>query len=52
MNDEVADYCGFNSNWDMLCSHWNTEQLMDLLQEYVCDDSNGWINEIIEELAL
>ena len=51
MSDEIAEYCGFNSNWDMLTSHWNNEQLMDLLQEYVCDDSSGWIHEIIEELA-
>ena len=51
MSDEVAEWCGYNSTWDMLTYHLDKEELINLLQEFVYEDKQGWIAEIIEDLA-
>ena len=51
MSDEVAEWCGYGSTWDMLTYHLDKEELMNLLQEFVYEDKQGWIAEIIEDLA-
>tara|TARA_Y100000361_G_C10931090_1_gene223937 strand:+ start:66 stop:320 length:255 start_codon:yes stop_codon:yes gene_type:complete len=48
---DIAEFCGFSSNWDMLKYHWTNEELMDLLCEYVSEDKDGWIHEIVEGIA-
>ena len=54
--DEIAGECGFDSAWDMIKTHVDTEELLDLLCELLHDDTqNGsdimldWVKELAHE---
>ena len=50
--DDIADWCGFDSVWEMLVDCLNGDELMELLKEYVEAGKNGWVQEIIEDRAI
>lgn len=54
--DEIAGECGFDSAWDMIKTHVDTEELLDLLCELLYDDTQkgsdillDWVKEIAHE---
>jgi len=54
--DEIAEWCGFNSAWDMLKHNCETDELLDLLNELLHDDTQkgsdimyDWIKEIASD---
>lgn len=51
MSDEIAEFCGFTSNWEMLKANLDNQELLDLLSEFVSDDKDGWVHEIVQALA-
>ena len=48
---EIAYWCGFNDEWEMLTYNLDNEELMDLLREFVYSDKEGLIQEMIEDWA-
>lgn len=49
--DEIAEWCGFDSVWDMVTHYLDDTELMELLKEYIEAGKNGWIQEMIEDWA-
>tara|TARA_R100000329_G_scaffold115910_1_gene95317 strand:- start:4243 stop:4503 length:261 start_codon:yes stop_codon:yes gene_type:complete len=49
--DEIADWCGFDDEWDMLTDNLDDDELMDLLRVFVYSDKEGLIQEMIEDWA-
>lgn len=54
--DEIAVWCGYNSAWDMLKGELDNEELLDLLNELLHDDTQkgsaimlDWIKELATE---
>jgi len=43
-NQEIVEWCGYQSTFDMLKDNMSTEELLDLLEVFVSDDY-----ELIEE---
>ena len=50
MSEELAQWCGYSCILDMLKDHLTTEELLDLLGEYISENSSS-VDEIIEDLA-
>tara|TARA_Y100001938_G_C7849831_1_gene310249 strand:+ start:103 stop:339 length:237 start_codon:yes stop_codon:yes gene_type:complete len=48
--EEVLEFCGFTTAFDMIKYHFTQEQLMDLLCELLCENDE-LITEICEEIA-
>ena len=51
MSDEVAEWCGYTSKWDMLNDHMDKAELWDLLMDFVNEDTDGWVSDIIKDIA-
>lgn len=54
--DEIAAECGFDSAWDMIKFHVDTEELLDLLNELLHDDTQkgsdillDWVKELAHD---
>ena len=39
---EIADWCGFNDEWEMLTDNLDDDELMDLLRVFVYSDKEGF----------
>lgn len=50
---DILEYCGFDSASDFLYHHLSQDELLELLEAYVNNDTSGelyqWIKEIAEE---
>tara|TARA_R100000479_G_C6278246_1_gene162031 strand:+ start:55 stop:354 length:300 start_codon:yes stop_codon:yes gene_type:complete len=54
--DEIAGECGFDSAWDMIKTHVDTDELLELLCELLHDDTQkgsdillDWVKEIAHD---
>ena len=50
MSKDLAEWCGYTSVFDMLKDNLTNDELLDLLCEYIHEDSSG-VSDIIEEIA-
>ena len=50
---DILEHCGFDSAFDFLYHHLSQDELLELLEAYVNNDTSGepyqWIKEIAEE---
>ena len=49
--EEMLEFCGFNSAFDMIKSHFTEDELMDLLSDLL-HENKDIANEICEEIAV
>tara|TARA_R110000824_G_scaffold97206_4_gene232212 strand:+ start:216 stop:470 length:255 start_codon:yes stop_codon:yes gene_type:complete len=48
---DIAEECGYSSVWTMLMDNLKMEELMELLQEFVDADTDGWVHDMITDIA-
>ena len=46
--DEIVEWCGYKSTFDMLRDSMTTEELLDLLEEYI---ENDMVEDEIRDIA-
>ena len=51
MSNDIAEWCGYSGMFEMLKDNLTSEELLDLLAEYIHEDTDGWASEMIEEIA-
>ena len=51
MSEDIAEWCGYDSVFDMIRDNSSVEELLLLLCSYVFEDTDGWAHEIVEEIA-
>jgi hypothetical protein len=49
--EEMLEFCGFNSAFDMIKTHFTEDELMDLLSDFL-HENKDIANEICEEIAV
>ena len=49
-SNDLAEWCGYSSILDMLKDNMTTEELLDLLAEYISEDSS-WVDDTIQDIA-
>ena len=50
MTKDVADWCGFDSILQMLKTHLEVEELIDLLGEYIYENSE-MVDDLVKDIA-
>ena len=51
MSSEVAEFCGFPSMADMIVANLTTDELNDMLMEYIHEDKSGMVEDTVKEIA-
>ena len=49
---DIAKQCGYSSSFDLLRDNIDTDELLDLLEQYISEDDSGMVGDMVKEIAI